>query len=173
MTAGIFCFGFLTSTALFAASPAIDECSKELLLAYFPETFVTETLKKFNIPQDKWDSIKKELNSKDKDVIKTVEQKASQLDPNPLKDPQQRQAAVKIFRETLLQIFGDVLRANGINDPKQIQSMLDDIQQQKAKRFAQCMEKHKTSTRKTDEDNDDDDDDVEDTRTTKSFSSKK
>ena len=171
VTAGIFCFGFLTSTLLSAASPAIDECSKELLLAYFPETFVTETLKKFNVPQDKWSGIIKELNTKDKDVIKTVEQKASQIDPNPLKDPQQRQAAVKIFRETLLQIFGDVLKANGITDQKHIQSMLDDIQQQKAKRFAQCMEKHKTSTRNNDDDEDDDDE--EETGTTKNFANKK
>lgn len=126
---------------------AADECSKELLLEYFPKQFVVETLKKFNVPQDKWDAIASSLSTKDKDVVRIVEDKASKLNPNPLKDrdPQQRQVAVKLFRETLLQVFSESLQANGITDQKQAQAMLDDIQQQKAKNFAQCMEKQKAA----------------------------
>lgn len=131
----------------FSSVKAADECSKELLLEYFPKQFVTETLKKFNVPQDKWDAIATSLSSKDKDVVKLVEEKASKLNPNPLKDrdPQQRQVAVKLFRETLLQVFSDALQANGISDSKELQAMLDDIQQQKARNFAQCMEKQKAA----------------------------
>lgn len=117
-----------------------EECSKEILLAYFPQIFVNETLERFKVPKDQWDAINKELGAKDKDVIKTVEAKASKMNPNPLKDPQQRQVAVKIFRETLFDSFASVMRTHGVNDDKQIQAMLDDIQQQKAKRFAKCME---------------------------------
>lgn len=117
-----------------------DECSKEILLAYFPEVFVDETLNRFKVPKDQWEAINKELSVKDKDIIKIVEAKASKINPNPLKDPQQRQAAVKIFRETLFESFASVMRAHGVSDDKQIQAMLDDIQQQKAKRFAKCME---------------------------------
>ncbi len=119
----------------------VDECSRELLLTYFPEPFVKETLKTFNVPEDKWDSIQKSLASKDKDVIQIVEKKASEMDPNPLKDPQARLAAVKLFRSTLLQLFSDVMEANGVTDEKQIQAMLDAIQLQKAQRFAKCMQK--------------------------------
>lgn len=133
------------SVAISAAPTAGEECAKELLLSYFPEPIVSETLKKFNIPQDKWAGIKKSLANKDKDVIKLVEQKAASMDPNPLKDPQQRQAAVKLFRETLLQVFTDALKENGVEDTAQSQAMLDDIQQQKAKKFAMCMEKHKSA----------------------------
>jgi hypothetical protein len=118
-----------------------DECSRELLISYFPKVFVTETLKKYNVPQDKWDAIANDLAEKDKQVIKTVEEKASKMNPNPLKDPQQRQAAVKLFRETLTDLFSSTLNANGITDNKQISDMLNDIQQQKAKRFAMCMQK--------------------------------
>ncbi|KAF3361642.1 Uncharacterized protein PHSC3_001765 [Chlamydiales bacterium STE3] len=143
LAVGVFCLGVFGIAELPAVASPIEECSKELLLAYFPETFVSETLKKFNVPSEKWDDITKGLSEKDKEVIKVVEEKATQMSPNPLKDPQQRQAAVKLFRETLLQIFGDVMRANGISDDKQIQSMLDDIQQQKAKRFSECMEKNR------------------------------
>lgn len=135
---------FMSPSIVVGAEPS-DVCSKELLLAYFPDNFVIETLKKFNVPKDKWEGIVKGLAAKDKDIVKEVEEKASKLNPNPLKDrsPEQRQVAVKIFRESLLDVFGGVLKANGITDEKQIQSMLADIQQQKAKNFAQCMEKQK------------------------------
>jgi hypothetical protein len=127
-----------------SAAPALmDECSRDLLLSYFPEKFVNETFKKFNIAEDKWAAINASLASKDKDIVKLVEQKAASMNPNPLKDPQQRQAAVKLFRETLLQVFTEALKNNGIQDTSQFQGMLDDIQQQKAKKFAQCMEKQR------------------------------
>lgn len=127
--------------AVEAKEQTVDECSRELLLTYFPEPFVKETLKTFKVPEDKWDTIQKALASKDKDVIRIVEEKAAEMDPNPLKDPQARQAAVKLFRSTLLQLFSDVMEANGVHDEKQIQAMLDSIQLQKAQRFAQCMQK--------------------------------
>lgn len=157
----------------FAVMPSVqDECAKELLLSYFPEPIVTETLKKFNVPQDKWAGIKKSLSTKDKEVVKLVEQKAAAMDPNPLKDPQQRQAAVKLFRETLLQVFSDALKENGLEDASQYQAMLDDIQQQKARKFAMCMEKQKAQMQKpdqnkgissdTDENSDDEDSDEDD-----------
>lgn len=150
-------------------TPQLDQCTKELLLSYFPEQFVNETLKKYNVPQDKWAKISQALIGKEKEIIKTVEEKASQMNPNPLKDPQQRQTAVKLFRETLLQVFGDALKANGVTDEKQFNAMLDDIQQQKAKKFAECMKKQDKLTPNTapkttdlDDDNDDDNDDDDD-----------
>lgn len=120
-----------------ALNPETD-CSKDLILAFFPEEFVKSTLVKFKIPQDQWDGITKDLAGKDKTVISMVEEKASKMDPNPLKDPSKQAEAVKIFRETLFQIFGDVMKAHGVEDEKKIQEMLDDIQAQKAKRFSEC-----------------------------------
>jgi len=123
-----------------APADANDECSQEILLSYFPSVFVGETLSKFNVPKDQWEAIKKELSARDREVIKQVEAKAAKMNPNPLKDPEQRQAAVKLFRESLYENFSAVLKSHGVQDEKQIQNMLDDIQQQKAKRFAHCME---------------------------------
>lgn len=126
----------------FAAPPA-TECSKELLLSYFPEMFVGETLKRFNVPEDQWEGIKRDLASKDKDIIKLVEAKAQNMNPNPLKDPQERKAAIELFKGTLLQVFSDVMKEHGVTDDKQIQEMLTDIQQRKAERFTKCMQKSK------------------------------
>lgn len=120
-----------------------DMCAKEMLLSYFPSPIVKETLKRFNVPQEKWDGILKSLSNKDKEVVKLVEQKAAEMSPNPLKDPQQRQAAVKLFRDTLLQVFSDALKENNMTDTSKYQAMLDDIQQQKAKQFAMCMDRQK------------------------------
>jgi hypothetical protein len=130
---------------LHAEATTTEFCSKEVLLAYFPDNFVRETLNKFNVPQDQRDAIVKELNAKEKDVIKLVDEKAAKLNPNPLKDrtPESRHETVRIFRETILEVFGSALKAHGITDDKQIQSMLADIQQQKAKNFAKCMEKQR------------------------------
>ncbi len=135
--------------------PIVEECTKELLLAYFPANYVTVTLKKFNVPEEKWKAITSELTIKDKTVLKMVEDKAAKLNPNPFKDrdPAQRQVAVKLFRDTLFQVFSDVLKNQGVNDDKQIQSMLDDVQQQKAQNFKHCMEQHKTTINDTDQDN--------------------
>ncbi len=122
-----------------------DECTKELLLAYFPANYVTATLKKFNVPEDKWSAVIADLAAQDKDVLKRVNEKASKLSPNPFndRDPAQRQIVVKLFRETLLQILGDALKKQGITDENQIKAMSNDIQQQKAENFKQCMEKQK------------------------------
>jgi hypothetical protein len=149
-----------------------DECAKELLLSYFPEPIVLDTLKRFNVPQDKWAGIAKSLASKDKDVVKIVEKKASAMNPNPLRDTQQRQVAVKLFRDTLFEVFSDAMKENDIQDQSQFMAMLDDIQQQKAKKFAMCVDKHNaqlqnqapgaTSSSHSDEESDDDDSDDDD-----------
>lgn len=139
MIAGVFA---LPGTISADAVAETDECAQEILLSYFPAVFVKESLAKFKVPEDKWDGILKELAIRDKEILKKVEVKAASMSSNPLKDPQQRQAAVKIFRDTLFENFATVMKANGVTDEKQIQEMLDDINQLKAKRFARCMQQH-------------------------------
>ncbi|MBS4168816.1 hypothetical protein [Parachlamydia sp. AcF125] len=138
------CLGALAFTVpveVMAVEPSVDDCSKELLLSYFPEPFVSATLKKFKVPEKEWAGIVAELKQQDKEVIKLVESKAAAMNPNPLRDPSDRQMAVKLFRETLIGVFSTVLKQHDIQDARQIQAMLDDIQQQKARKFAACMKK--------------------------------
>ena len=105
---------------------------------------VKESLEKHNIPKDKWDAILKDLAAKDKDLIKTVETKAAQMNPNPLKsqnDSSQRSVAVKLFRDTLQESFTSAFNANGITDKTEILAILDEVQEKRAKRFEECMKK--------------------------------
>lgn len=135
----------LTALCLLPATGSFAEqdYSKDLLLAYFPESIVNETLPRFKVPKEEWEGINKALQSKDNEVIRMVEEKASKITPNPLLDPEQRQVAAKLFRETLFEIFADVMNTHGVNDNDQIQEMLNNIQQLKADRFAQCMQNKK------------------------------
>ena len=130
------CFSSLT-----AEVTSSEVCSKELLLSYFPEIIVNDTLQRFNIPSDKWGEIKNSLAQRDKEIVYLVEKKAAQMQPNPLKDPQHRHVALKLFRDTLFEVFKEALTSAGISDEAQIKNMLEDIQQQKAKRFALCLDK--------------------------------
>ena len=113
-----------------------------MIISYCPEKFVDVTLDKFKVPEDQRAAIKSELAEKDKGVVTMVEEKAATMDPNPLRDPSQREQAVKIFRETLYTLFSGVMTEHGVEDKEQIQAMLDDIQYQKAQFFTQCMEKY-------------------------------
>ncbi|MEX1013248.1 MAG: hypothetical protein WD595_05265 [Waddliaceae bacterium] len=120
----------------------IPGCERERLLSYFPEDVVKEVLDQQGIPEEKWDSIASELSEKDEEIVKRVEEKARNTDSTPLRDPQQRSAAVKIFRQTLSEVFDEVMHENGITDRQQIQSMLDEIQRKKAARFIECIRKY-------------------------------
>jgi len=135
-----------TSSIELNAETLIEECSKDLM-TYFPESLVNETLKKFSLPQEQWTSIVRELSEKESNIIKKVEEKAEKMSPNPLKDPSQQKAAIKIFKEALLEAFTETMQKHGIQDNKQIQNMLNDIQQQKARKFASCIEKQRAKSK--------------------------
>lgn len=128
----------IVSTSLSAAM--VDECSKELLLAYFPEPFLVQVLKDNDVPESEWAAINQALMSKDRQVVSMVEEKAAAMDPNPLTDAKYRPQAVQLFRETLFEIFAEVMRNHGVTEDAEIQSMLDQIQYLKAERFPKCME---------------------------------
>jgi hypothetical protein len=131
----------MSSCSLFAQEVVPDSCSKDQLLSYFPPQFVEETLKRFDISPERREAIKAQLTEKDKEIVQLVQEKAAKLHPNPLGDSQKRQEAVKIFRETLFEIFSSVMEKNGVLDEKKVQSMLDDIQRQKAEQFSRCIER--------------------------------
>jgi hypothetical protein len=128
-------------TPINAAIETADTCSTEVLLSYFPDQFVANTLEAYKVPVAQRAEIQRQLSEKGHEVIARVEEKAAKMSPNPLRDPLHRQEAVKIFRDTLFELFASVMNAHGINNNQEIQAMLDDLQQQKAKYFARCMEK--------------------------------
>lgn len=114
-------------------------CSKELFMTRFPKPLVKMVLIKNQFPADQAEAIADELSKKDQDIIKLVEKKASQSDPNPFKDLSQREAAVKIVRESLYDVFAESLQKYGVKDETKIHQLLDDIQEAKGKLFVECI----------------------------------
>ncbi len=70
-----------------------------------------------------------------------VEDKAAKLDPNPFKDLSRRDVAIRIYRETLYEVFAGVLKAHGISSNKQIRVTRYKIQEAKSKLFIECIHK--------------------------------
>lgn len=118
-------------------------CKKEVLMTFFPQPVVKAVLIHHDISEDQAQEIAQELSQKDQEVIKMVEAKASKLDPNPFSDLSTRDAAVKIFRETLFEVFAKVLKAHDITDDNQIQLILEDMQAAKGKLFVECIKKER------------------------------
>lgn len=121
-------------------SPASFSCSKENLLSFFPQPIVFQVFQEHDVPQEKWRAIYEELKKQDREIISRVEEKAGKMSPNPLKDLRHRAEAVKLFRDTLAESFRETMKKFGIEDPEQIQEMLEEIQIQKARAFAECLE---------------------------------
>jgi hypothetical protein len=132
------------------------ECSQEILYTYFPRPFVEETMIENGFSQKEAQTIADSLAKMDQKVTITVEQKAQEKDPNPLMSLDRQEDVVQIFKETLLEVFSDVLKQHGKTDSEKVQAMLDAIQEKKALHFAKCLEEGSMPEFPTDEDPDSD-----------------
>jgi len=131
------------------AAPSITStinCSKEELMTFFPQTVVQAVLINQNFSAEDAKAIALELSQKNPELIRIVEEKASKLDPNPFKDLSQRDLGLKIYRETLYEVFSKVLKAHGISDENKIQMLLDEIREAKSKLFIECIRKQQNAT---------------------------
>ena len=125
--------------------PNSVHCTKEELMRFFPEQIVESILIKGEIPSDQAKKIAYELSRKDQELAKLVETRSAKLDTHSLKTATQRDVAIKIYRETLFEVFAKVLKENGITDDDRIQALLDDLQEERSKLFIECIRKQSSS----------------------------
>ena len=121
------------------------KCTKEELMRFFPEQLVQSVLIKANVSKDQAEAIAQDLARKDRDLAKLVEEKSAQMESNSFKSLSHRDLAIKIYRETLYEVFAQVLKKHGITDDKQVQSLLDELQEARSKLFIECIRKQPTS----------------------------
>lgn len=123
--------------------PSLDSvtCTKEVLMTFFPKPVVKAILVQHKITEEKAQQIAQELAQKDREVVKLVELKASEMNPNPFSDLSYRDTAIRLFRETLYEVFAKVLKAHQITDENEIQHLLEDMQAVKGKLFVECIKK--------------------------------
>jgi hypothetical protein len=117
------------------------KCTKEELMRFFPEQLVQSVLIKAQLPKEQADAIAQDLSQKDRELARLVEEKSSQIEPNPFKNLSQRDLAIKIYRETLYEVFAKVLKAHGVTNDDQIQTLLDELQEARSKLFIECIRK--------------------------------
>jgi hypothetical protein len=113
-------------------------CTKEILMTFFPPSIVKSVLVRHQVPADKAAEIAEELSQKDREILRIVEKKASQMEINPFKDLNQRELAIKLSKETIYSVFAQVLKDHQITNEDQIHALLDDIQEAKGKLFINC-----------------------------------
>lgn len=123
----------------------LSKCTKEELMTFFPPEVVKSVLIKAKVAPEQASDVANELAKKDPELTKMVEDKAAKLDQDPFKDLSQRDLAIKIYRETLYEVFAKVLKAHGMKNEDQIQSLLDEMNDAKSKLFIECIRKQ-TST---------------------------
>ena len=116
-------------------------CTKEELMTFFPRQIVENVLVRFQVPQEQAVAIAEELAAQNQGLLQKVEEKAAKLDPNPFKDLSQRDAAIKIYQETLHEVFTQVLKAHQIDQEAQIDLYLNEIRRIKSKLFVECIRK--------------------------------
>ena len=129
-----------------ATDEVLSKCTKEELMTFFPQQVVQSVLIKAKVSPDDAEAIAKELSQKDRELGKIVEEKAAKLEQNPFKDLSQRDLALKIYHETLYEVFAKVLKAHGIKNEDQIQALLDEMRAAKSKLFIDCIRKQTTKS---------------------------
>lgn len=139
------CTGLYSETTEVVLSNSM-KCTKEELMRFFPEQIVQSVLIKSKLPADQADAIAQDLSQKDRELARLVEEKSAQVEPNPFKNLSQRDLAIKIYRETLYEVFAKVLKAHGITNEDQIQTLLDELQEARSKLFIECIRKQPKSS---------------------------
>lgn len=122
-------------------TPSSLECTKEELMTFFPQQVVQSVLIKANLTKEEAATIAQKLSQKDREFSKIVEEKAEKLESNPFKDLNHRDVAVKIYNETLYEVFAEVLKSHGITNDDQIQAFLEKVKGEKSKLFIECIRK--------------------------------
>jgi hypothetical protein len=146
-TLSLTCFATLQGETTEVVLSNSMKCTKEELMRFFPEQVVQSVLVKSNIPKEQAETIAHDLSLKDQELAKIVEEKSSKIEPHPFKNLSQRELAIRIYRETLYEVFAGVLKAHGITSEDQIQSLLDELQEARSKLFIECIRKqHKKSS---------------------------
>src|SRR5580658_6790773 len=85
------------------------KCTKEELMIFFPKPVVQSVLKQAKLSNEQVDDISNELSGKNQELVKIVEEKAAKSESDPFKGLSQRDLAIKIYSETLYEVFAKVL----------------------------------------------------------------
>lgn len=132
---------------IYTETDQLIPCTKEELMMFFPKPIVKEVLiKGTDLSEEEAENISKELVVKDQGLVQLVDEKAARYNPNPFHDLSQRDKAVRIYQETLFEVFAEVLKKHGLNDEKRIHALLENVRSIKSHMFVDCIRKQQVTS---------------------------
>lgn len=142
---GIMSLCFFSNCMAEKISPEqVKKCTKEELINFFPAQIVEKILIENHLSQADAQKVAVLLSHQDLELIRSVEAKVYNLDMGALNDLSSREKAVEIYTETIRDLFSKTVQPYGIVDPKQIQTMLDQIKDERSQLFVGCLLDKKT-----------------------------
>ena len=122
------------------SSQPVERCDKDDLLKYFPAEIVKEVLKnKTKLKEEQVVKIVAQLSNVDDEIDQIVQAKASKMQPNPFKRAGFRNVGLKIYQETVLEVFVKVLSAQESINEAEARELLEEIRLAKGKIFINCI----------------------------------
>ena len=118
-----------------------ETCKEEFEKNPFPEQIVNQVLNQFDVPPSEWVGINRALQRQLGLLQVKVQQKAAKMERNPFNPPEQTVVIGRLEREALIEGFGYVMRQHGVKKKRQIYDMFDAIQDEKAERLWECLQK--------------------------------
>lgn len=113
-----------------------DRCFRDIEDSFFNERFVFEAMSLRNVYQSQWTPIYSMLRDRARSVRSIVQKKARNITPNPL-SPYDKKEAAAVLKQTLYDVFADVMRYYGIGEID-IRGMFKYISDQQRGRLRAC-----------------------------------
>jgi len=127
----------LLATAEIAVAE-VPACYRDLELNFFRANLVNETLSMHSISQSNWNLINQELQRNVRRVPEIVRARAKQMIPNPLDTPFDREIALQLLQEVLLEVFSETLSLFQITNQNKVEEMFQYIREQQIERLTHC-----------------------------------
>lgn len=102
---------------------AAPECFKNIERSFFDSNHVLEALSLHGVLRGQWLPITDDLQARQTEFSKMVEQRASTMSPNPLDSPFDTPRAAAVLMEVLYEVFSQVLHEHYVYNESDIREM--------------------------------------------------
>lgn len=114
-------------------------CMRELEIDFFKIELLSQALSLYDVPQGQWTPIYQDLISRSQTVPYRVREKAKAYEKNPLDFPFNGEEAKKLLRQSLEEVFIEVLEDNDVSDRGAIVEMFNFLYQHHLPTINDCM----------------------------------
>lgn len=118
--------------------PEPNKCIAQLERNFFNNHVVSEALSYYNIRQELWDLIVKDLAKRTETIPARMKRKTAFMVPNPIEFPIQNEVAAKILRDVFWEAYLETMVAFQLNIEPTVSYIFDYILTENIPVFVQC-----------------------------------